>query len=92
MAVQLDDMNPGITLTGLFWTTAVPENSVEVDFGKGRAELRVENDWQRQRTVQTLTGQLSESGGRLLAVPQKHDCLVGACRRGGEYDRERTKQ
>ena len=43
MAVQLDDMNPGITLTGLFWTMAVPEKSVEVDFGKGRAELRVEN-------------------------------------------------
>jgi hypothetical protein len=43
MAVQLDDMNPGITLTGLFWTMAVPEHSVEVDFGKGRAELRVEN-------------------------------------------------
>ena len=43
MAVQLDDMNPGITLTGLFWTMAVPENSVDVDFGKGRAELRVEN-------------------------------------------------
>ena len=42
MAVQLDDMNPGISLTGLFWTMAVPEDSVEVDFGKGRAELRVE--------------------------------------------------
>jgi hypothetical protein len=36
-------MNPGITLTGLFWTMAVSENSVEVDFGKGRAELRVED-------------------------------------------------
>jgi hypothetical protein len=35
-------MNPGITLTGLFWTMAVPEDSVEVDFGKERAELRVE--------------------------------------------------
>ena len=43
MAVQLDDMNPGITLTGLFWTMAVPKDSVEVDFGKGRAELRVES-------------------------------------------------
>jgi len=43
MAVQLDDMNPGITLTGLFWRMAVPENSVDVDFGKGRAEFRVEN-------------------------------------------------
>jgi hypothetical protein len=43
MAVQLDDMNPGITLTGLFWTMAIPENSVDVDFGKGRAEFRVEN-------------------------------------------------
>ena len=35
-------MNPGITSTGLFWTMAVRENNVEVDFGKGRAELRVE--------------------------------------------------
>jgi len=43
MAVQLDDMNPGIALTGLFWTMAVSENSVDVDFGKGRAELRVEH-------------------------------------------------
>ena len=42
MAVQLDDMNPGIALTGLFWTMAVPEKSVEVDFGTGRAELRVQ--------------------------------------------------
>src|SRR5712672_1683846 len=42
MAVQLDDMNPGISLTGLFWTMAVPEDSVEVDFDEGRAELRVE--------------------------------------------------
>jgi len=35
-------MNPGITLTGLFWTMVVPEDSIEVNFGKGRAELRVE--------------------------------------------------
>ena len=35
-------MNPGITSTGLFWTMAVPEDSVEVNFEKGRAELRVE--------------------------------------------------
>ena len=34
-------MNPGITSTGLFWTMAVPEDNVEVNFGKGRAELRV---------------------------------------------------
>jgi hypothetical protein len=43
MAVQLDDMNPGIALNGLFWTMAIPEKSVEVDFGSGRAELRVES-------------------------------------------------
>ena len=42
MAVQLDDMNPGIASTGLFWTMAVPEHSVEVDFEKGRAEFRLE--------------------------------------------------
>ena len=35
-------MNPGITTTGLFWTMGVDEDSVEVDFGKGRAEMRVE--------------------------------------------------
>jgi hypothetical protein len=35
-------MNPGITSTGLFWTIAVPRDSVEVDFERGRAELRVE--------------------------------------------------
>ena len=43
MAVQLDDMNPGITSTGLFWTMAIPEGSVEVNFGNGSAELRVEH-------------------------------------------------
>jgi hypothetical protein len=43
LAVQLDDMNPGIASTGLFWTMAVPEGSVDVDFEKGRAELRVEH-------------------------------------------------
>ena len=42
MAVQLDDMNPGISSTGLFWTMALPEESLEVDFGNGRAEFRVE--------------------------------------------------
>ena len=36
-------MNPGITTTGLFWTMEVPGDSVEVNFGKGRAELRVEH-------------------------------------------------
>lgn len=43
MAVQLDDMNPGITSTGLFWTMDVPDDSVEVNFEKGRAELQVKH-------------------------------------------------
>jgi hypothetical protein len=43
MAIQLDDMNPGIATTGLFWTMAVPDNSVEVNFGKGRAEFHLKN-------------------------------------------------
>jgi len=40
---QLNDMNPGITSTGLFWTTAIPTGSVSVNPGNGRASLRVSN-------------------------------------------------
>jgi len=50
-------MNPGITLTGLFWTMAVPEDSVEVDFEKGRAKLRVERA--RVQDYGTLVNSLS---------------------------------
>jgi len=42
MAVQLDDMNPGIGTTGLFWTMPLDENSVEVQLRRGRAEMRAE--------------------------------------------------
>jgi hypothetical protein len=41
MAVQIDDMNPGIETNGLFWTTAIDDDSIDVDFGRGRAEMRV---------------------------------------------------
>ena len=40
---QLNDMNPGITPTGLFWTMAIPAGSVSVNPGKGRASLQVSN-------------------------------------------------
>src|SRR4029079_15644153 len=36
-------MNPGITPSGLFWTTAIPAGSVSVNPGKGRASLQVSN-------------------------------------------------
>jgi hypothetical protein len=42
-------MNPGITSTGLFWTMAVPEDSVEVDFEKGA--LNSESSTPRSRTT-----------------------------------------
>jgi hypothetical protein len=36
-------MNPGITPSGLFWTTVIPAGSVSVNPGKGRASLQVRN-------------------------------------------------
>ena len=36
---QIDDMNPGVAPSGLFWTMALPE-SVDVNLGKGSAIMR----------------------------------------------------
>lgn len=33
--------DPGTSRNGVFWTTAVPENSVEFEFGEGEADLRL---------------------------------------------------
>lgn len=35
--------DPGISRNGVFWLTAVPEDSVEFEFGEGEAELRLRN-------------------------------------------------
>jgi hypothetical protein len=41
MLTQIDDLNPStFPPLGLFWTIELPEDSVEVEFGKGRAFLR----------------------------------------------------
>lgn len=40
---QIHDLNPGIKPDGLFWTIAMPEDSIEVNFGKGRASLEARN-------------------------------------------------
>ena len=40
---QVHDFNPGITQNGLFWTTVVSSDSVEVDLAAGRATLQVED-------------------------------------------------
>jgi hypothetical protein len=38
---QIHDLNPStFPPLGLFWTIELPEDSVEVEFGKGRASLR----------------------------------------------------
>jgi hypothetical protein len=39
--VQIHDFNPGITESGLFWTIAVPNNSISVDFAAGKASFHV---------------------------------------------------
>ena len=36
---QIHDLNPGIRPDGLFWTIAVPEDSIEINFEQGRASL-----------------------------------------------------
>lgn len=35
----LHDLNPGILPSGLFWTIEIPEESIKVNFGKGRASM-----------------------------------------------------
>ena len=41
--MQIHDFNPGTTESGLFWTIAVPENTVNVNFGAGRASFKVDD-------------------------------------------------
>jgi hypothetical protein len=40
---QIHDFNPGITQTGLFWTSIVRHSNVRVDLNNGRATLEVSN-------------------------------------------------
>jgi hypothetical protein len=40
---QIHDFNPGIAASGLFWTTRVPDRSVAVSPGSGRATWMLEN-------------------------------------------------
>ena len=39
--MQIHDFNPGITPSGLFWTIAVPENAIDVNFAAGKASFKV---------------------------------------------------
>jgi len=36
---QLHDHNPGVSENGLFWTMPIPESSVGMDFGRGKADF-----------------------------------------------------
>ena len=38
---QTNDFNPGIAASGLFWTTAISPEDVDVDFEEGSASMRV---------------------------------------------------
>lgn len=38
---QVHDLNPGITPDGLFWTTPIPRESVQVDLQRGTATMRM---------------------------------------------------
>jgi hypothetical protein len=40
---QITDFNPGITSSGLFWTTALPPEDVDIDFEEGEASMSVRN-------------------------------------------------
>jgi hypothetical protein len=42
-ATQLTDFNPGIALSGLFWTTALPIDAISVNLGAGRAVMQASN-------------------------------------------------
>ncbi len=37
--VQIHDLNPGIVPSGLFWTSAIPSDGIQVHLGKGVASL-----------------------------------------------------
>ena len=41
--MQIHDFNPGITESGLFWTIAVPESSISVNFAAGKASFHVDD-------------------------------------------------
>ena len=38
---QIHDFNPGVTQNGLFWTSVLSSDSVDVDLGAGSATLQV---------------------------------------------------
>jgi hypothetical protein len=39
----LHDLNPGILPSGLFWTIEIPEESIQVNLGTGRASMEADN-------------------------------------------------
>ena len=39
----LHDLNPGILPSGLFWTIEIPEESIQVNLGKGRASMEADD-------------------------------------------------
>jgi len=41
--LQIHDFNPGTTESGLFWTIAVPESSIDVNFAAGSASFKVDD-------------------------------------------------
>ena len=44
---QVHDFNPGVTQNGLFWTTVVSDDNVDVDLAGGRATLQVSDIQQK---------------------------------------------
>jgi hypothetical protein len=40
---QINDFNPGIASSGLFWTTAISPDDVDIDFEEGSASMSVRN-------------------------------------------------
>src|SRR5205085_11808131 len=41
--VQIHDFNPGILPSGLFWTTAIAGEGIQVNLGKGKASMTAQN-------------------------------------------------
>ena len=39
----LHDLNPGILPSGLFWSIEIPEESIQVNLGKGRASMEADD-------------------------------------------------
>jgi hypothetical protein len=67
VAQQIHDYNPGIASNGLFWTIAVPPDSVQIDLDNATASFQLEN--LRIPDAHDLANALTNGQGTVLNDP-----------------------